>query len=768
MSARVKQLIDELDELDDVATEAAQSNGVAPPTQTKLNPFSSVDMKAIQAEIDEIEAHEPKGQPDAFSRMRSAEATGSALPTPEALREEYEAGGGLGSITFEDWKARTMEKEDIGRTMACTADRRVLKRLLEAGSGFENPRAPWEVQFTYIGKVKGGGTFDTRHATEPLLAQVGAGSIEPIGLEKGILTMRRGEKAKLMVQPQLGFGALGFPTLGVPPDAELEFTVHLINIIEVSLIGRGKISKRKLRAGSSKTDVPQRHAEVRVRWSGVLLEEPDYRFQEEDELLFVAGDARLPQFWELAVVGQMRKGEIAELEIPSELAFGEEGDLDAGVPPAAPIRIVVELLDWEPIEDVSPGRDGSALKRVLVKGTGISCVQEKYECLLDLRILRADGLGPAKGEPLLERKDVTLSITAIPSELAEGVRAIACGVDALEGLKLLLKTMTKGEHAQLRYTHGGIVLDVSLRAWVVVCEVRGTSGQVVKKVEPGEVQRPHEWPAEDCAVRVHYSSWTVGGVTIEQRTEELVEFIVGSGSVLPAIDRAVLEMQAGSRCRLSSAPTWAYGAPSADALHVPPEDFEARFGQSAVEIDLTLVDFVAPRKIHELTTKEAVELQALKKGQGDALFKRGQYDLAVARYEKSNAAARHPYDVMHGPESQMEKEALKATIASVRLASYLNLAACHIKIGGKERAESALAAAEEALTIEAGHPKALYRRGQARTELGELDLARTDLIEAARKDPNNREIRGALELLKEKQAQLHANDVMMYGGMFQK
>lgn len=41
------------------------------------------------------------------------------------------------------------------------------------------------------------------------------------------------EQAKLMVQPQLGFGALGLPTFGVPPDAELEFTVHLINIIEV-------------------------------------------------------------------------------------------------------------------------------------------------------------------------------------------------------------------------------------------------------------------------------------------------------------------------------------------------------------------------------------------------------------------------------------------------------------------------------------------------------------------------------------------------------
>ena len=39
-------------------------------------------------------------------------------------------------------------------------------------------------------------------------------------------------------------------------------------------------------------------------------------------------------------------------------------------------------------------------------------------------------------------------------------------------------------------------------------------------------------------------------------------------------------------------------------------------------------------------------------------------------------------------------------------------------------------------------------------------------MEAARTDPKSREIRLALEALKQKQAQFHKKDMGMYGGMF--
>ena len=43
----------------------------------------------------------------------------------------------------------------------------------------------------------------------------------------------------------------------------------------------------------------------------------------------------------------MKRGELAELWVPHELAYGEEGDLDVGVPPAAPIKALVRMLDPE-------------------------------------------------------------------------------------------------------------------------------------------------------------------------------------------------------------------------------------------------------------------------------------------------------------------------------------------------------------------------------------------------------------------------------------
>ena len=54
--------------------------------------------------------------------------------------------------------------------------------------------------------------------------------------------------------------------------------------------------------------------------------------------------------------------------------------------------------------------------------------------------------------------------------------------------------------------------------------------------------------------------------------------------------------------------------------------------------------------------------------------------------------------------------------------------------------------------------KALYRRGQARLQLGELDGAKADLMDAAKREPQNRQVRKELESLKAKQAERKAEE----------
>ena len=73
-------------------------------------------------------------------------------------------------------------------------------------------------------------------------------------------------------------------------------------------------------------------------------------------------------------------------------------------------------------------------------------------------------------------------------------------------------------------------------------------------------------------------------------------------------------------------------------------------------------------------------------------------------------------------------------------------------------------AAADALEIDAGSVKALYRRGQARLQLGELDGAKADLMDAAKREPQNREVRKELESLKAKQAERKAEERAAFGG----
>ena len=109
---------------------------------------------------------------------------------------------------------------------------------------------------------------------------------------------------------------------------------------------------------------------------------------------------------------------------------------------------------------------------------------------------------------------------------------------------------------------------------------------------------------------------------------------------------------------------------------------------------------------------------------------------------------------------------------------YVNLATCHIKLGDATEAEEAAteaikAAQKEMRTVtridaaDVKDFKALFRRGQARLMLGSLDDARADLVEAARREPQNRDVRKELDKVKQQLAALKEQQKGLFGGMFQ-
>jgi len=64
--------------------------------------------------------------------------------------------------------------------------------------------------------------------------------------------------------------------------------------------------------------------------------------------------------------------------------------------------------------------------------------------------------------------------------------------------------------------------------------------------------------------------------------------------------------------------------------------------------------------------------------------------------------------------------------------------------------------------------KALYRRGLARSRLGQLDESKQDLVAAAKLEPNNKDIRREIQVVKEKLENSNKKLKAAFGGLFHK
>ncbi|XP_067130190.1 peptidyl-prolyl cis-trans isomerase FKBP2-like [Centruroides vittatus] len=81
----------------------------------------------------------------------------------------------------------------------------------------------------YKGTLEDGTEFDTSYKRgEPLSFTLGSGQVIR-GWDQGLLGMCEGEKRKLVIPPDLGYGSAGAPPT-IPGDAVLTFEVELVKI----------------------------------------------------------------------------------------------------------------------------------------------------------------------------------------------------------------------------------------------------------------------------------------------------------------------------------------------------------------------------------------------------------------------------------------------------------------------------------------------------------------------------------------------------------
>lgn len=99
---------------------------------------------------------------------------------------------------------------------------------LVVGTGAQ-PVAGKAVKAHYTGWLENGTKFDSSvDRGEPFVFTIGTGEVIP-GWDEGVMSMKVGGKRRLIVPPQLGYGAAGAGGV-IPPNATLIFEVELLDV----------------------------------------------------------------------------------------------------------------------------------------------------------------------------------------------------------------------------------------------------------------------------------------------------------------------------------------------------------------------------------------------------------------------------------------------------------------------------------------------------------------------------------------------------------
>src|SRR5205823_8867073 len=98
----------------------------------------------------------------------------------------------------------------------------VTREVIKAGDGKNFPKAGDSITMHYTGTLESGQKFDSsRDRNEPFVCDIGIGQLIK-GWDEGVPQMSLGERAKLTITPDYGYGARGVPGV-IPPNSTLIF-----------------------------------------------------------------------------------------------------------------------------------------------------------------------------------------------------------------------------------------------------------------------------------------------------------------------------------------------------------------------------------------------------------------------------------------------------------------------------------------------------------------------------------------------------------------
>jgi peptidylprolyl isomerase len=226
---------------------------------------------------------------------------------------------------------------------------------IEEGDG-PNPQPGEVVAVHYRGTLEDGTEFDNSYDRgEPITFALGRGMVIR-GWDEGIALLKVGGKAKLIIPPDLAYGATGAGN-AIPPNSTLIFEVELVSILPGAPEAPTEVQEAEyvttdsglkyadLEVGDGPT--PQNGQTVSVHYTGWLEDGTkfDSSLDRGQPFSFVLGAGRVIRGWDEGVA-TMKVGGKRQLVIPPELAYGE-GGAGGVIPPNATLIFEVELLEVE-------------------------------------------------------------------------------------------------------------------------------------------------------------------------------------------------------------------------------------------------------------------------------------------------------------------------------------------------------------------------------------------------------------------------------------
>ncbi|KAK4581994.1 hypothetical protein RGQ29_025234 [Quercus rubra] len=233
-----------------------------------------------------------------------------------------------------------IEMIDFFKAKVVSDDLGAVKKVINEGQGWESPRDPYEVKAWISAKIGDGKLILLHMEGEPYFFTFGKSEV-PKGLEMGIGTMARGEKAVAYVTSQY---------LTQSPLIPVEL-VHFIQVRD--MLGDGRLIKRRIhdRKGEFPMDCPLHDSLLHVRYNGMLLNEErrvfyDTRVDNNDQPLeFSSGEGLVPEGFEMCV-RLMLPGEITIVTCPPDYA-NDKFLRSANVLEGAHVQWEIELLGFE-------------------------------------------------------------------------------------------------------------------------------------------------------------------------------------------------------------------------------------------------------------------------------------------------------------------------------------------------------------------------------------------------------------------------------------